>query len=55
MIQLSQLMLFGRRFGLTPTARFDVPVTAAELSGDRDSQSMLAGIAARARELLALV
>ncbi len=54
-LQVSQLMLFGRRFGLSPTARFDEPVTAAELSGSQDDQSMLAGIAARARELLALV
>jgi hypothetical protein len=54
-IQVSQQMLFGRRFGLTPTARFDEPVTAAELGGGRDAPSMLAGIAARAKKLLALV
>ncbi len=55
LLQISQQMVFGRRFGLTPTARFDEPVTAAELSDGRDTQSMLAGIAARARGLLALV
>jgi hypothetical protein len=55
LIQISQQMLFGRRFGLTPTAWFDEPVSAAELSDGRDAQSMLAGISARARGLLALV
>lgn len=55
LIQISQLMLFGRRFGLTPTARFDEPVTAADLGDGRDVQSILAGMAARARGLLALV
>jgi hypothetical protein len=54
-IQTSQQMVLGRRFGLTATARFSRPVTAAELGGDRDAKALFAAIAARARELLAEV
>jgi hypothetical protein len=51
-IQISQQVLFGRRFPLTPTVRFAKPLTAAELDGGRDAQATLAAILARAQKLL---
>jgi hypothetical protein len=52
-IQVSQQMLFGRRFGLVPTVRFAAPLTAGDWLGGRDAGAALAAILARARELLA--
>jgi hypothetical protein len=51
-VQISQQMLFGRTFGLTPVVRFAPPLTAAELGGVRDAKATLAAIVARAQELL---
>jgi hypothetical protein len=52
-IQISQQVLFGRRFGLTPTVRFAEPLTAADLGGGRDAEIARATILARAESLLA--
>jgi hypothetical protein len=52
-IQISQQILFGRRFGLTPTVRFAEPLTAAELGGGRDAEAARATIISRAEGLLA--
>jgi len=54
-IQISQQVLIGRRFGLTPTVRFAKPLTAVDLDGGRDAQATLAALVARARALLAEV
>lgn len=51
-IQISQQILFGRRFGLTPTVRFAEPLSAADLGGGRDAQAALATIKGRAQALL---
>lgn len=52
-IQVSQQVLFGRRFALTPTVRFAAPLTAADLDGGRDAEAALQTILGRARGLLA--
>jgi tellurite resistance protein len=52
-IQISQQVLFGRRFGLTPTVRFAAPLTAADLDGGHDAEAARATIIARAADLLA--
>lgn len=54
-IQISQQVLFGRRFALTPVVRFSAPLTASELGDIRDSQAVMATVKQQARELLALV
>jgi hypothetical protein len=51
-IQLSQQLLFNRRFGLTPTVRFSEPLTGDELNQGRDVQATLAAVIARAKGLL---
>jgi hypothetical protein len=51
-IQISQQVLFGRRFSLTPTVRFAVPLTAAELGNGQDPQAALEVVLGRARQLL---
>jgi hypothetical protein len=52
-IQVSQQVLFGRRFGLVPTVRFARPLTLADLGGGRDPHAALQTIVERARGLLA--
>jgi hypothetical protein len=52
-VQVSQQMLFNRRFDLTPTVRFGAPLTATELGGGRDPQATLATLIAQAKHLLA--
>jgi hypothetical protein len=49
-LQVGQQVMFNRRFGLTPTARFAEPLTAAELGSSDNPQ---AAIIARAQKLLA--
>jgi hypothetical protein len=52
-IQVSQQMLFKRRYWLVPAVRFATPLTTAEVGDSRDARTILAAILARARELLA--
>jgi 1-acyl-sn-glycerol-3-phosphate acyltransferase len=52
-IQISQQVLFGRRFALTPTVRFAEPLTAADLGGGSDEEVAQAVIITRAEGLLA--
>jgi hypothetical protein len=52
-IQLSQQLLFNRRFGLTPTVHFAEPLTGDELDQGRDVQATLSAVIARAKGLLA--
>jgi hypothetical protein len=52
-IQISQQVLFGRRFPLTPTVRFSPPLTAGDLDNGRDAQAALVTITTRAQTLLA--
>jgi hypothetical protein len=52
-VQISQQMLFKRRFEIVPTVRFAPPLTVDEVSGNRDASTPLAAIVARARQLLA--
>jgi 1-acyl-sn-glycerol-3-phosphate acyltransferase len=54
-IQISQQVLFGRRFALAPTVRFAEPLTAADLGGGRDAEAARATLIARAESLLAEV
>lgn len=54
-VQISQQILIGRTFGLTPAVRFAPPLTATELGGVRDTKATLAAIMARAQELLETV
>jgi hypothetical protein len=51
-LQISQQVLFHRRFPLTPTVRFALPLTAAELGHGRDPQAALATLIGRAESLL---
>jgi hypothetical protein len=50
-LQVSQQVLFGRRFGLTPAIRFAQPLTAADVD-IQDSQAVLAALIVRAQGLL---
>ncbi len=52
-IQVSQQMLFKRRFRLVPAVRFAAPLTMADLGERYDAKAALAAIVARARGLLA--
>lgn len=52
-IQISQQVLFGRRFGLTPAVRLAEPLMADDLGGGRDAEAARATIIARAEALLA--
>lgn len=52
-VQISQQMLFGRRFGLAPTVRFAAPFQAADLTPSVDAQAILEAITGRAQKLLA--
>jgi hypothetical protein len=52
-IQISQQVLLGRRFALTPTVRFAEPLSAADLGCGRDAEAARATIIARAEGLLA--
>jgi hypothetical protein len=52
-IQISQQILFGRRFALTPTVRFAEPLTTADLEGCRDAEAARTTIITRAEGLLA--
>jgi hypothetical protein len=54
-IQVSEQLLFSRRFGLQPTVQFGTPLTAADLGGGRDAQAVLTGLTNQARELLGQV
>lgn len=54
-IQVSQQVLFGRRFGLVPSVRFAEPLGAAKLGGGRDPQSTKVTLIATAERLLAEV
>ncbi len=51
-LQISQQVLFGRRFPLIPTVRFAAPLSAAELDRGHDAQATLAGITEQAQTLL---
>jgi hypothetical protein len=51
-VQVSQQLVFKRRFGLEPAVRFAIPLTSAEFGGARDSRDALATILDRARDLL---
>jgi 1-acyl-sn-glycerol-3-phosphate acyltransferase len=52
-VQVSQQMLFKRRFQLVPAVRFAAPLSVAELGGIPDPRAALESILARARDLLA--
>lgn len=52
-IQVSQQVLFGRRFSLKPTVRFAAPLTSDDLEGARDAKAAQAKIISRAEALLA--
>jgi hypothetical protein len=52
-VQISQQMLFGRRFGLAPTVRFASPFRTADLAPGVDGQAILEAITGRAQQLLA--
>jgi hypothetical protein len=54
-IQISQQVLFGRRFNLTPTVRFAAPLTADDLGGGHEPGGALATIIDRAQSVLAEV
>lgn len=54
-IQISQQLLFGRRFGLVPSVRFAEPLPAAQLGGGRDPQAVKAILIEQAEKLLAEV
>jgi hypothetical protein len=54
-VQISQQILLGRTFGLTPSVRFAAPLTATELGGVRDAKATWAAVVARAQELLETV
>jgi hypothetical protein len=54
-VQVSQQMLFRRRFGLRPAVRFAQPLVASDLGSGHDAQAALTVITARARGLLAAV
>jgi hypothetical protein len=51
-IQISQQVLFGRRFPITPTIRFAPPLISTEVS-IRETRAVQAAIIARAQSLLA--
>jgi hypothetical protein len=51
--QISQQVLFGRRFGLVPEVRFSKPLTATDLGGGSDLETARAVIVAQAERLLA--
>jgi hypothetical protein len=51
-IQISQQVLFDRRFGLVPSIRFGEPLGAAELGGGRDPDVVKAALTRRAESLL---
>lgn len=54
-LQVSQQVLFGRRFGLVPSVRFSEPLRAAQLGGGRDPQAAKAVLIEQAEQLLAEV
>lgn len=54
-IQISQQVLFGRHFALTPSVRFAAPLTTTELGDVLDSRAIMVTIKQQARELLAQV
>jgi hypothetical protein len=51
-IQVSQQVLFGRRFSLEPTVRFAAALTSADLDGGRDAKAAQATIISQAEALL---
>jgi hypothetical protein len=51
-VQVGQQLLFGRKFGLTPTVRFAPALTAAELTDKYSREDIMAAIHDRARGLL---
>ncbi|HSR29778.1 MAG TPA: 1-acyl-sn-glycerol-3-phosphate acyltransferase [Anaerolineae bacterium] len=52
-IQISQQLLFNRRFPLNPTVRYASPLTASDLGGGQDPQAALETIIEQAEALLA--
>jgi hypothetical protein len=54
-LQVGQQVLFGRRFGLEPVARFAPPLAAAELGNGRDKETAMTAILAQAQALLSEV
>jgi hypothetical protein len=54
-LQVSQQVLFGRRFGLVPSVRFAEPLGAADLGRGYDPQMMQATLIEQAERLLAEV
>jgi hypothetical protein len=51
-VQISQQLLFGRRFGLVPEVRFAEPLSASDLEAGWDTRACLEAIRERARGLL---
>jgi hypothetical protein len=52
-VQISQQVLFKRRFQLAPTVRFDMPLTISDVELTSDARAALSPILARAKALLA--